>query len=59
MGVAGNLGGALLCAIHDATVEKALFEGHRQPLLEPGVRDRLLQQTLAALLHAVRAGDGS
>merc|ERR1712238_383334 len=26
MGVAGILGGALLCAIHDATVENTLFE---------------------------------
>ena len=81
MGVAGILGGALLCAIHGATVENTLFEdgeqantfqgvrahpgrrdlfhGHRQPLLESDLRDRLLQQALAALLHVVCSGDGS
>merc|ERR1711924_409788 len=36
-----------------------LFHGHRQPLLESDLRNRLLQQALAALLHVVRACDGS
>ena len=30
MGVAGILGGALLCAIHGATVENTLFEDGEQ-----------------------------
>ena len=36
MGVAGVLGGALLCAIHGATVENTLFEdGEASNTLEP------------------------
>jgi hypothetical protein len=53
MGVAGILGGALLCAIHGATVENTLFEDGDSAILFEHLHQHNLKKHIQWLLLTV------